>query len=958
MFTPIRPYPDDAFDIVVRACVPPEQPYLINLNLQLKTGPWSKQWMQEGALVGQRHLLPLDSDHVQGQLSVQLGAPGPGASADRSAHLLAQRLSQLMGHELQLHHQATTLQAAHDQLQAMVQATPLALYSLTLEGLVKSWNAAAEATLGLPEAAVVGQTIQDPALEQAFALLRQSLLSGKKVDTQRFNRQLPDGAVQAFELSAAAFSTPAQEMAGLVGVAHALTPAEQRLAAAEQQRSLLESVLAFANDSVLITEAEPFELPGPKILYANAAFTRTTGYTLDDVLGQTPRLLQGPRSDRKTLDKIKAALHAWQPVEVELINYRKDGSEFWVELSIAPVADVNGWYTHWISIQRDITDRKTSALQLERDRNQVLELAARNVPLPRVLGCLIQSLEREFMGQRAAIVINTDGSPEVSFGEDDPARGHWLPPSALYGLLDHQETVHVAFRAGPDTPGGWSGVSQLIWTAQGQRRGVIALLSPGTHPALLRPEERTRLEATAQLAGLVIDRYDAQRDLERQALHDALTGLPNRVLFGQELQRTLDAAQPTALVAVGLMDLDRFKQINDTLGHSAGDQLLQQVAARLRSHLRSVDVLARMGGDEFLMAFPHLNAPSQIDQLAERLITALEQPFLVAGQEVFVRPSIGFSLHPSGALTTEHLLQQADAAMYHAKRRGGGYSLYTPDALSSLASITLESDLNRALERQEFILHYQPQFSASSGVLVGVEALLRWQHPELGVVPPDEFIPLAEATGLIVPIGKWVLEQACQQAARWSVAQPGLRMAVNLSGRQFEQNDLPDMILRALALSGLPAGRLELELTESMLMQSVEAAQVLQQLKDIGIRIAVDDFGTGYSNLAYLKNFPIDMLKIDQSFIRGITHQRGKDAALVGAIIALAHALELDVTVEGVEQASQLAFLREQRCDQVQGFLLARPQPAEHLDHWLSQQLPGPLNAAAWIPAETSTMAR
>ncbi|PNY79458.1 sensor domain-containing protein [Deinococcus koreensis] len=857
-------------------------------------------------------------------------------------------LSRLLALALEQRTRVTALQAAHDQLQAMMQATPLALYSLSLEGLVRSWNAAAEHALGVPQAEVVGHVVPDPALEQAFASLRHSVRSGQPVGTQHFERQLPGGAVQTYALSAAPFSTETQAVAGLVGVAHELTPAEQRLAAAEQQRSLLESVLAHANDSVLITEAEPVSAPGPRILYANEAFTRTTGYTLDEVRGQTPRILQGPRSDRRVLDRIKAALRAWQPIEVELINYRKDGSEFWVELSIAPVADERGWYTHWISIQRDVTDRKTSALQQERDRNQILELAARNVPLSTVLGQLLTSLERGFPGLRAAVVLGPpsgSGPPEAQDAAVyDPEPRPALPGDTLRRLLT-LSGPHATSLEGPDGAA-WSAELHPIRSAQGQRRGVLTLLcaqalrapAPGARPTPLSPDERAQLEASAQLAGLVIDRYDAQRDLEHQALHDPLTGLPNRALFGRDVQHTLASSAPDALVAVGLMDLDRFKQVNDTLGHSAGDQLLQQVAARLRTHLRPIDLLARMGGDEFLMAFPQLSAPEQVDRLAERLIAALEQPFLLAEQEVFVRPSIGFSLYPIGTLSAEHLLQQADAAMYRAKRRGGGYSLYSPDTAAGRAAMTLESGLNRALERQEFILHYQPQFDVQSGAVVGLEALLRWQHPELGLIPPSDFIPLAEASGLIVPIGQWVLEQACLQAAMWSVQRPGLRMAVNLSARQFERDDLPQLVQGALNRSGLPAAQLELELTESMLMQAGVAGPALRHLSDLGVRLALDDFGTGFSNLASLKQFPIDVLKIDQSFIRGLSPGgagEAKDQALVRAIIALAHALGLRVTVEGVEQASQLQFLREQRCEYAQGFLLARPQPAAQLGAWL-----------------------
>jgi len=802
-----------------------------------------------------------------------------------------------------------------------VQAAPLAVYALTLEGLVKQWNRAAEQALGVPSSEVLGQQIADPHLGAAFTALRRSVARGPlPAAPQYFQLPQPGGKGTLMALTAAALP------GGLVGTAQRVPREEEAHQLALRQLALLESVLAHANDSVLITEAEPVDQPGPRIVYANAAFTRTTGYTAEEVLGQTPRLLQGPRSDRKALDRIRHALERWKSVEVEVVNYRKDGSEFWVELSIAPVADETGWYTHWISIQRDITERKRFAEHLDRERAQVLELAARNAPLGQVLARLLSTLERQFGGrQRAALVLPGERpgvAPELftAAGDAEPDAGTWREVD--WARLAGPPETHADPRVWQHpVPGG-----------DGTLLGTLLLRAQGRAGEPPNADERTQLGAAAQLAALVIERYQAHSALERQALYDALTDLPNRVLFERELQRRLTEARGAGeSVAVGLMDLDRFKLINDTLGHSVGDALLQQVAARLRGVLGR-DTLARMGGDEFLMVLGRAESEEAVRGVAGRLIQAFSQPFVLSGREVFVRPSIGFSVSGPGGAVVEALLQQADTAMYQAKRRGGGYALYTPEGDERLAAMTLESALHRALERGEFVLHYQPQFEPHSGRLTGAEALLRWQHPELGLVPPADFIPLAEVTGLIVPIGSWVLRQACEQAVAWSAQAPGLRMAVNLSARQFQQPDLIETVTWALRTSGLAPERLELELTESMLMQALEAHETLHRLRDLGVRVAVDDFGTGYSNLAYLKQYPIDALKIDRSFTAGVASglpSASRDEALVTAVMNLAHALDLEVTAEGVEHPGQLDFLRGHACDQVQGYLTGRPQSAE-----------------------------
>ena len=432
-------------------------------------------------------------------------------------------------------------------------------------------------------------------------------------------------------------------------------------------------------------------------------------------------------------------------------------------------------------------------------------------------------------------------------------------------------------------------------------------------------------------------RYEQQ--LLRQANYDILTGLPNRMLALDRLKLALaQARRDESKVGVMFLDLDNFKHINDTLGHDAGDTLLIEAARRISSCLRGTSTVARLGGDEFLVVLPGLNGPDASSQVAERILKTFAPPFMLSGQEVFVTTSIGIATFPDDSDNSGTLLQHADAAMYEAKHKGkSAYARFTPEMSEvSHERLQMESHMRKALELGEFELYFQPIVDTASGGLVAAEALLRWNNPAMGMVMPDRFIPLAEETGLIIPIGEWVIKEACQAAYCWQ-AMTGreISIAVNVSPRQFRDPGFTDAIMRALNDSNLRPELLELEITERLILDnSIETADILKQLDKVGIRLSVDDFGTGYSALSYLKSYPFDTLKIDKSFVQDVLKEN-EDASLVRAIINMAHSLGLKVVAEGVEEEDQTHFLKAEHCDYSQGYFYSRPLPEQDFIHWL-----------------------
>jgi diguanylate cyclase (GGDEF)-like protein len=474
---------------------------------------------------------------------------------------------------------------------------------------------------------------------------------------------------------------------------------------------------------------------------------------------------------------------------------------------------------------------------------------------------------------------------------------------------------------------------------------ALKALQTGARGYLLRSEASTRLLVTTLGAALESHRMILQLNTAREkarhlATHDQLTGLANRALFNDRLSQALHAARRGRhKLAVLFADLDGFKAINDTLGHAVGDGLLRGMARRLAACLRETDTAARLGGDEFAILLTHLASELDAATVARKLLASLGDPIQFRRQSTSIRCSIGIATFPRDAAEPEDLVRKADTAMYHAKDRGGNrFDFYTEDMNTAIQRrVALEDRLRTALDQDQLLVYYQPQYDLTRGRIMGAEALLRWKHPELGLVSPSHFLPIAEESGLIVPIGDWILRSACQQNAAWNRSgHRGLRVSVNVSSQQFLEAGFADVVRSALDDSGLPPVSLELEITEGSLLRDVEVTvNTLRKLKDLGVRLAIDDFGTGYSAMAYLKRLPIDVLKIDQSFVRALTTDPA-DATITETIVQLAGGLNLTTIAEGVETLEQLLLLGSYGCNRMQGFLFGKPVPADIFEQWLA----------------------
>ena len=590
---------------------------------------------------------------------------------------------------------------------------------------------------------------------------------------------------------------------------------------------------------------------------------------------------------------------------------RQDGSQFWALVSgcaLDPLHPNDG--SIWV--YADITSRKEAEEKLRLSAT-VLEHIADGVMVVDPAGIIV--------------AVNPAFTQITGYQEAEALGRH----SSLTRSQRHDAAFYDAMWHELKASGFWRGE---IWH---QRKNGDIYLEWLTISAV-----RDTQGVTTHYVGVFSDitlLKESQEKLDHMAHHDPLTALPNRLLFHDRLQHALlRAARDQEQLAILFIDLDRFKNVNDTLGHHIGDELLQKVASQLAARLREGDTLARLGGDEFIVLLERVDGEYGATQVAEKLMTMFEQPFTVADHELFVTCSVGISLYPDDALDLNMLIRNADVAMYQAKARGrNGYRFYAPSMTGEgVERLRLETFLRRSLEKNEMFLNYQPQVEIDTGRLVGVEALVRWNHPELGLVPPVRFIPLAEDSGFINQLGKWVLDEACRQMMRWQAQ--GLRvpkMAVNLSVKQFERGSIAGMVADILKETGLEPQRLQLEVTESVIMNTGDALGFINDLHAIGVGLAIDDFGTGYSSLAYLKQLPVQTLKIDRSFIKDISTDVN-DEAIAIAIIQLGKSMHLSVIAEGVETEEQAAFLLRHGCKLAQGYLYSRPVLAEDmLERWL-----------------------
>lgn len=820
-----------------------------------------------------------------------------------------------------------------------------------------------------------------------------------------------------------------------------------------QYKNLSDSVVMSTRDAIIITEADSLDPPGPRIVYVNPAFSRITGYSRDDVIGLSPRILQGPETDRAELDRLRAALDSGEPCHVEVVNYRKDGSAFMMEVDVVHAATADGLRTHLVGVLRDITARHEYEQEIRR-LSQVAEETSNavvitdrdggvtwvNQSFTRMTGYTL----REVVGRTRADISSGPKTTSATLhrmraairsgdafdGElinyHKTGEPYWVRISASpvkdvggnveqFVFLEHDVTrerdremqlqrtterldallkLSRELITGADLPAflrrtarasakslnavyvefllqdeaGLSGSRPLCSSVQfrqsgnypkiihaiqeaggpGHRpRSIILQQSPvrrllmvpvvvrrrrwGSLLAVLENQDGTeeedlqylQLVANVIAGALLRARQDAE--MERLAFEDYLTGLPNRRFFHEEVSLLLELVQRQSGEAAMLyMDLDRFKDINDGLGHQTGDQLLVAVARRLRQAVRHSDVIARLGGDEFGFFLPFCNRDKALE-IADRLVAALGTPISIDGRALYCHGSIGITFVPEYGRTMNELGRQADLAMYRAKASRHSPQIFDPSMDEGpLRAATAEGSLREAIATDQLFLHFQP-ITDAQGHTREFEALVRWEHPHEGILEPDHFLPLAEETGLIRELDWVVLDQAITAAARY-----GICIAVNLSPQTLQDDSLIEYVDTLLKQHRVPGNRIVVELTEHVLIRPDRIRSVLAALSELGVVIAIDDFGTGYSSFSMLPSFSLDRLKIDRAFVAGLTTNQAVYEMAIRSIISLAHELDMRCVIEGVETAYQRDWVMDNGADYLQGFLYGRPAPLEH----------------------------
>jgi diguanylate cyclase (GGDEF)-like protein/PAS domain S-box-containing protein len=648
--------------------------------------------------------------------------------------------------------------------------------------------------------------------------------------------------------------------------------------------------------------------------YVSPSVKVLRGYEPEEVLKQTPfdaimpsslDLAMRTLSEFMELGKLEHKEDIFRTLQLEI--RRKDGTTVWTETKFSFIRDKNQRTLHILGVMRDITERKQTEEVIRRGEEKYRTI--------------LESIQEAY--------FEVDLTGNFTFCNDSMCRLTGCSKEELVGMNHNQftskETAKEVFQAFNKVY--TTGEPSKAFDWQVIRKDGVELFIEAS--VTLQKDSSGKTTGFKGMIRDITERKRMEQQLNYMATHDTLTGLPNRLMFSQLLsQAILSAQRNKRQLAVLFIDLDRFKAINDSLGHEAGDRLLKEIARRFKKSLRAVDVVGRLGGDEFVIFIEEVKEFRQVEIVAHKLLSSAIKPMVLQGEECRVTASIGISIYPKDGEDEQNLIKNADIAMYFAKEEGkNNYQFYSKDIQSqSNERLSLETNLRLALERKEFSLHYQAKVDFKTGEITGVEALLRWDNPYLGSVTPTQFIPVAEETGLIVPIGRWVMKTTCAQNVAWQrQGLPPVCMSVNLSLRQLMDDKLLEDIKAALDESGMASNLLELEITESMLMHNpARLIAVLTNIKKMGVRLAIDDFGTGYASLAQIKNFPVDTLKVDRSFIRNLP-QDSENRAITEAIIAMGRTLSLTVVAEGVETQAQEDYLRDHICDEMQGFYFSKP---------------------------------
>jgi diguanylate cyclase (GGDEF)-like protein/PAS domain S-box-containing protein len=665
------------------------------------------------------------------------------------------------------------------------------------------------------------------------------------------------------------------------------------------------------------------------ITYVNDKFCSISQYSKDELIGQNHRILNSGYHSKEFFEQMYQTIAHGQVWHGEIKNRAKGGSIYWVDTTIVPTLDTEGKPQQYVAIRADITERKHAEEavkeSLATSENAIKELADQKFALDQ------HSIVAVTDVQGTITYVNEKFCAISQYSKDELiGRNHRILNSG-YHAKDFFQQMYRTIAGG------------AVWHGEIKNRAKDGSLYwvDTTIVPFLDPTGRPRQYVAIRTD--ITERKVAEARIQFLADSDALTGLPNRRLLQDRLTQALAIARrQKSRVALLFLDLDTFKNINDSLGHSVGDLLLQELAERLKTWGRKQDTVARVGGDEFLIVLTELKDITDAAVAAERLLDGIIGEYSIRGHALNITCSLGISIFPEHGTDPETLMKNADAAMYSAKQNGRNNFRFFTDEMNAqvVERLTLENSLRLALDRKELFLVYQPQVDMAAGRIVGLEALLRWQHPQLGLVPPDRFIRIAENSGLILPIGEWVLRTACSQALKWQEeGLPTVTIAVNVSAIQFRQESFCGLIRRVLHETGLAPQCLELELTESLLLANAEVMlSVVEALKAIGVTLAIDDFGTGYSSFSYLRQFRVSKLKIDRSFIRDVA-VNPDDAAITAAIISMAKSLHLKVIAEGVEDEAQMSFLRAHQCDEIQGYYFSKPLAVDKVADKLRQTL-------------------